>query len=142
MQNYKNHRRLNPIHHFVLTPITMVIFVWSIVNAFQDDQSLAHTIYFTLTATILLILGLLARSYGLRNQDRIIRVEVRLRYFELTGTSFSSKEKQLRLGQIIALRFASDEELIGLMDRAINENLSGTDIKKAIQNWQGDTIRV
>jgi hypothetical protein len=142
MQNYKNHRRLNPIHHFVLTPITMVIFVWSIINAFQDDQSLAHTIYFTLTATILLILGLLARSYGLRNQDRIIRVEMRLRYFELTGTSFSSKEKQLRLGQIIALRFASDEELIGLMDRAINENLSGTDIKKAIQNWQGDTIRV
>jgi hypothetical protein len=142
MQNYKNHRRLNPIHHFVLTPITMVIFVWSIINAFQDDQSLAHKIYFTLTATILLILGLLARSYGLRNQDRIIRVEMRLRYFELTGTSFSSKEKQLRLGQIIALRFASDEELIGLMDRAINENLSGTDIKKAIQNWQGDTIRV
>jgi hypothetical protein len=142
MQNYKNHRRLNPIHHFVLTPITMVIFVWSIINAFQDDQSLAHKIYFTLTATILLILGLLARSYGLRNQDRIIRVEMRLRYFEITSTSFSSKEKQLRLGQIIALRFASDEELIGLMDRAINENLSGTDIKKAIQNWQGDTIRV
>jgi hypothetical protein len=142
MQNYKNHRRLNPIHHFVLTPITMVIFVWSIINAFQDDQSLAHKIYFTLTATILLILGLLARSYGLRNQDRIIRVEMRLRYFEITSTSFSSKEKQLRLGQIIALRFASDEELIGLMDRAINENLSGTEIKKAITNWQGDTIRV
>jgi hypothetical protein len=67
---------------------------------------------------------------------------MRLRYFELTGTSFSSKEKQLRLGQIIALRFASDEELIGLMDRAIIENLSGTAIKKAIQNWQGDTLRV
>ncbi|MCF8416937.1 MAG: DUF6526 family protein [Crocinitomicaceae bacterium] len=142
MQNYKNHSRLNPVHHFILTPITAVIFVWSIINVFQDDQSLAHKIYFTLTAVILLILGLLARSYGLRNQDRIIRVEMRLRYFELTGTSFSSKEKQLRLGQIIALRFASDEELIGLMDRAISENLSGTAIKKAIQNWQGDTLRV
>ena len=142
MQNYKNHSRLNPVHHFILTPITAVIFVWSIINVFQDDQSLAYKIYFTLTAVILLILGLLARSYGLRNQDRIIRVEMRLRYFELTGTSFSSKEKQLRLGQIIALRFASDEELIGLMDRAISENLSGTAIKKAIQNWQGDTLRV
>lgn len=142
MQNYKNHSRLNPVHHFILTPITAVIFVWSIINVFQDDQSLAHKIYFTLTAVILLILGLLARSYGLRNQDRIIRVEMRLRYFELTGTSFSSKEKQLRLDQIIALRFASDEELIGLMDRAISENLSGTAIKKAIQNWQGDTLRV
>lgn len=142
MQNYKNHRRLNPVHHFILTPITAVIFVWSIINAFQDDQSLAHKIYFTLTATILLILGLLARSYGLRNQDRIIRVEMRLRYFELTGTSFSSKEKQLRLGQIIALRFASDEELQELIDRAISQNLSGTDIKKSIHNWQGDTLRV
>lgn len=109
MQNYKNHSRLNPVHHFILTPITAVIFVWSIINVFQDDQSLAHKIYFTLTAVILLILGLLARSYGLRNQDRIIRVEMRLRYFELTGTSFSSKEKQLRLGQIIALRFASED---------------------------------
>ncbi len=142
MQNYKNHSRLNPVHHFILTPITAVIFVWSIINVFHDDQSLAYKIYFTLTAVILLILGLLARSYGLRNQDRIIRVEMRLRYFELTGTSFSSKEKQLRLDQIIALRFASDEELIGLMDRAISENLSGTAIKKAIQNWQGDTLRV
>jgi hypothetical protein len=142
MQNYKNHRRLNPVHHFILTPITVVIFVWSIINAFQDDQSLAHKIYFTLTATILLILGLLSRSYGLRNQDRIIRVEMRLRYFELTGTSFSTKEKQLRLGQIIALRFASDDELLGLMDRTIGENLSGTDIKKAIKNWQADNMRV
>lgn len=142
MQSYKNHRRLNPVHHFILTPITLVIFVWSIINAFQDDQSLAHKIYFTLTATILLILGLLSRSYGLRNQDRIIRVEMRLRYFELTGTSFSTKEKQLRLGQIIALRFASDDELLGLMDRTIGENLSGTDIKKAIKNWQADNMRV
>jgi hypothetical protein len=142
MQSYKNHRRLNPVHHFILTPITLVIFVWSIINVFQDDQSLAHKIYFTLTATILLILGLLARSYGLRNQDRIIRIEMRLRYFELTGSSFSSKEKQLRLGQIIALRFASDEELLGLMDRTISENLSGTEIKKAIKSWQADNMRV
>jgi len=142
MQNYKNHRRLNPMHHFILTPITAVIFVWSIINALQDGQPLAQKIYFTLTATILLILGLLSRSYGLRNQDRIIRVEMRLRYFELTGTSFSSKEKQLRLGQIIALRFASDEELIELIDRAISEKLSGTDIKKAVTNWQGDNLRV
>lgn len=142
MQNYNNHRRLNPVHHFILTPITMVIFVWSIINALQDGQSLSQKIYFTLTATILLILGLLARTYGLRNQDRIIRVEMRLRYFELTGTSFSAKEKQLRMAQIIALRFASDDELLGLMDRTISENLSGTDIKKAIKNWQADNMRV
>lgn len=130
------------MHHFILTPITLVIFVWSIINALQDGQPLSQKIYFALTATILLILGLLSRSYGLRNQDRIIRVEMRLRYFELTGTSFSSKEKQLRLGQIIALRFASNEELIGLIDRAISEKLSGTDIKKAVTNWQGDNLRV
>lgn len=142
MQNFKNHLRLNPVHHFVLTPITAIVFIWSIVNFFQDGESLSHKIYFLLIATILLIIGLLSRSYGLRNQDRIIRVEMRLRYFELTGRSFSSKEKQLRLGQIIALRFASDDELIILMDRAIKEGLSNADIKKSIQDWQGDSMRV
>lgn len=142
MQNFKNHRRLNPVHHFILTPITAVVFVWSIVNVFQCDDSLANRVYFLLTASILLILGLLSRTYGLRNQDRIIRVEMRLRYFELTGKSFSSNEKQLKLSQIIALRFAGDDELIPLMERAIQEKQSSAEIKKSIQNWQGDSLRV
>jgi hypothetical protein len=90
----------------------------------------------------LLLISLAARIYGLKNQDRIIRMEMRQRYFELTGQRFVEKEKQLRLSQIIALRFASDEELLELMDRAISEKLTGKQIKSAIRNWQADHRRV
>jgi hypothetical protein len=67
---------------------------------------------------------------------------MRFRYFEITGTSFSSKEKVLKLSQIIALRFAGDEELIPLMEKAISEKLTSTQIKKAITNWVGDYNRI
>ena len=80
--------------------------------------------------------------YATKNQDRTIRLEMRLRYFEMTGTSFSSKEKQLKLSQIIALRFAGDAEILPLMERTIAENLSVKEIKSAITDWQGDYNRV
>jgi hypothetical protein len=67
---------------------------------------------------------------------------MRNRYFHLTGKTFDEKEQNLKLGQIIALRFASDEELLGLMDRAIAEKLSNKEVKQQIKNWKGDYIRV
>lgn len=67
---------------------------------------------------------------------------MRLRYFELTGNSFSALEEKLKLSQIIALRFASDEELLALIDKTMKENLSNKDIKKAIKNWKADLMRV
>ena len=85
---------------------------------------------------------MVGRIYATKNQDRIIRLEMRQRYFEMTGKSFAEKENQLRLGQIIALRFASDEELLNLMEKAIAEKLKSKEIKQAIRNWQADTNRV
>ena len=67
---------------------------------------------------------------------------MRNRYFHLTGKTFEEKEQNLKLGQIIGLRFASDEELLGLMDRAIAEKLTAKEIKQQIINWKGDYIRV
>lgn len=67
---------------------------------------------------------------------------MRNRYFHLTGKTFDEKERELKLGQIIGLRFASDEELLGLMDRAIAEKLTSKEIKQQIKNWRGDYIRV
>lgn len=142
MQNYQNHRRLNPFHHFVLLPITLAIFVWTIIHIFQDDTAIGSKIYFLLIACAILFASMISRLYALKNQDRIIRLEMRQRYFELTGKSFAEKEKQLRLGQIIALRFAGDEELLSLIERAILEKLPSKEIKIAIKNWQGDTNRV
>jgi hypothetical protein len=82
------------------------------------------------------------RSYALKLQNRIILNEMRNRYFHLTGKTFDEKERELKLGQIIALRFASDAELLNLMDRAIAENLSSKEIKQQIKNWKGDYLRV
>jgi len=67
---------------------------------------------------------------------------MRNRYFHLTGSTFEEKEKNLKLGQIIALRFASDEEILPLMDKAIAEKLPAKEIKMQIKNWRGDYIRV
>ena len=79
------------------------------------------------------------RTFSLGAQDRAIRAEENLRYFSLTGKLFSDK---LTLRQIIALRFAPDEEFVALVDRAINENLSQTIIKQTIQNWKADHNRI
>ena len=95
-----------------------------------------------LGAIILVMLPLLARIYALKTQNRIILLEMRQRYFHLTGLPFYPKENQLKLGQIIALRFAGDDELLGLMEKAIQEKLSQKEIKRLVKNWQGDYRRV
>ena len=141
MQNFNNHRRFYPIHHFFLTPLLIGLLVWSIVHCTKNGFSFPN-IYFVLCSFILSLMTLISRIYALKNQNRIIRLEMRYRYFELTGKSFSEKEKELKLGQIIALRFAGDTELIALSERAISENLSPTEIKKAITNWVGDYHRI
>ena len=142
MQNFKNHSRYNPLHHFVLTPISFTLLVWTIINFFQDENTVSQKVYFLLISIAIFSLSLISRMYATKNQDRIIRLEMRQRYFEMTGKSFAEKENQLRLGQIIALRFASDEELLNLMEKAITENLKSKEIKQAIRNWQADNNRV
>lgn len=144
MQNYKNHTRYFPLHHFLITPLTLIIMAWSLVNLFTlwETKEISQALYNILIAFVLLLLPVLARIYALKTQDRIIRLEMRQRYFELTGTSFHKMEKKLRMSQIIALRFAGDEELIPLMEKAVKEKLKSNEIKKSIQNWQEDRRRV
>lgn len=137
-QNASNHRRFFPLHHFVITPAVLGLISWSAIRLGKGEDAL----FDLLVAIVLLLISLAARIYGLKNQDRIIRMEMRQRYIELTGKRFMEKEKQLRLSQIIALRFASDEELLELMERAISEKLTGKQIKSAIRNWQADHRRV
>ncbi|ERM81291.1 hypothetical protein P872_10080 [Rhodonellum psychrophilum GCM71 = DSM 17998] len=145
MQNFNNHARYYPLHHFIITPLTLVYLIWTIVNlaaAFSNGTSLMTASYHLLGAVILVLLPLLARIYALKNQDRLIRLEMRQRYFELTGKSFSEMERKLRLSQIIALRFAGNEELVPLMEKASKEKLKSKFIKESISNWQVDKYRV
>jgi hypothetical protein len=142
-QNFGNHTRYNPLHHFVLTPLTTIFFGWTIAKMdFSSQDTTLESIFLFIGAFVLVLLPLIARMYALTLQNRIIINEMRNRYFQLTGKPFEEKEKELRLGQIIGLRFASDEELLDLMDRAIAEKLTSKEIKQQIKNWRGDYLRV
>ena len=142
-QNFRNHARYYPFHHFILTPLTLVFLGWSFFRIdFTSLDTMWDGLYFVLGALILALLPLLARIYALKLQNRHILNEMRFRYYLLTGKSFSEMEEKLRLSQIIALRFASDQELLPLMDQAIQQKLSPKSIKKSVQTWKGDYGRV
>lgn len=142
MQNYKNHSRLYPFHHFLITPLTLVLFVWSCAKLIHGTGSIGNRLFFVLLTLTIVLISFVARIYATKNQDRIIRTEMRQRFFEITGKSFSLFENKLKTGQIVALRFAGDDELEALTNRAVSENLSNKDIKLAIKNWKADEHRV
>ena len=142
-QHYGNHTRYDPFHHFFLTPLSALFFGWTLTKMdFSTQETALESGYLFIGAFVLVLLPLLARTYALKLQNRIILNEMRTRYFHLTGKTFEQKEQELKLGQIIALRFASNEELLPLMEKAIAEKLSAKAIKLQIQNWKGDYIRV
>ena len=142
-QNFKNHARYYPLHHFIITPLTLIVLGWTITKSdFSTSESSLESIYQLLIAFILVLFPILARLYALKLQNRLILNEMRFRYFLLTGIPFSEKENQLKLGQIIALRFASDEELLDLMEKSIEKNLTPKEIKLQIKDWKGDYRRV
>lgn len=142
-QNYKNHARYSPLHHFIVTPMTLIFLGWTIKrSSFETSESASESIYFLILALIIVILPLMIRIYALKNQNRIIRSEMRQRYFHLTGKSLEEKEKELRSNQIIALRFAGDDELLDLIEQAISKELSNKEIKLRVKNWKSDFSRV
>ncbi|HSI78368.1 MAG TPA: DUF6526 family protein [Lunatimonas sp.] len=145
MQTYSNHIQYYPLHHFVITPLSLVFLSWSFYNlaeAYVDRVDLSYYIYLLVGAIILFLIPIITRIYALKNQNRIIRLEMRVRYFQVTGKSLSELERKLSLSQLIALRFAGDGELVPLMEKAIDQNLDAKSIKKAITDWQGDYLRV
>ncbi len=141
MQNYNNHTRLHPLHHFILAPLTIAIFIMALVRLIQGTGDTNDGIFNLLVAVALILLSLIARLYALGNQDRVIRLEMRFRYFQKTGSSFQEIEPKLSKGQIVALRFAGDNELLALIDRTIKEGLTSKQIKSSIKDWQADEMR-
>lgn len=139
-QNYKNHSRLVPGYHgFTLLAIIALLIgsIRHLVTAEEPEVYNASLI--VLIAVILASLYYFTRTFALKAQDRAIRAEESLRYYILTGKRL---DQRLRYGQVIALRFASDEELPALAQRAADENLSSKDIKQSIKNWRADHHRV
>jgi len=139
-QNFKNHARLVPAYHGITALLIVAGLIGSIVNLIHAD---AHTHYSAalLVVVFLVLISLFwfARTFALKAQDRAIRAEENFRHFILTGKPL---DRQLRIGQIIALRFASDEELPALAKKAVEEQLSQKQIKEAVKNWRADHHRV
>ena len=138
-QNFRNHARLVPLYHFVTFTLLMVILIGAIVNLTNSAKENIYSASLLVALTIATILiALFARTFALKAQDRAIRAEENFRHFVATGQPLDNR---LRMGQIIALRFAGDDEFVALAKKAISENMSAKDIKLAIQNWKGDYHR-
>ena len=142
-QNYKNHIRFYPPHHFVFYPLMLVLLGTSIYFSISDENLRNIWIFLSLINVVIIWVAFMLRQhYALTLQNRIVRLELRYRYFTLTNERLELLEDRLSDGQFFALRFAPDEELPALVKRAISEKLSGTEIKKSIKNWKGDYHRV
>lgn len=142
-QNYSNHVKYYLLHHFIFLPWMFILTVIGIIaGSISENNKITWWLFAILSFCILLLAIMLRQHYALGNHDRIVRLEFRLRYFELFGKSSKTVGENLTFGQIAALRFADDEEFRILLDRTLKENLSPKDIKLAIKSWQGDYMRV
>ena len=139
-QNFKNHRQIVPLYHGLTLLALIAGWVLAIMNILRDKHGDRLTQFlFLLVFIVASSLYYHARTFALKAQDRAIRAEENLRHSLLTGKPLDDR---LTITQIIALRFASDEEYPGLARRAAEERLSGTQIKKLVKNWRSDTHRV
>jgi len=142
-QNYRDHSRYFIPHHFIFLPGMLFCMVWGIIQASKDSiHQLEWSLFSVLSFALLYLAIMLRQHYALGNQNRIVRLEFRLRYYQLMNEPASKAEAKLSFGQIAALRFASDEEFAILLQKAINENMRPDKIKKSIANWQADDMRV
>ena len=141
-QNYENHRQTVTIYHRVLVPVLAATLIGASVNLYLsigDHQRLYSASLIVVLTAAMLLLAFLARIFPLRAQDRAIRAEENLRHYVLTGKLL---DPRLTVRQIVALRFASDEELPLLAGRAVKDGLSADAIKRAVQKWRADEYRV
>ena len=138
-QNLKNHGRLVAGYHYVTFLLLLLVLISSIVNLVYSAPENVYSALLLLVLTIATILvAFYARVFALKAQDRAIRAEENFRHFIATGKQLDSR---LKISQIIALRFAGDDEFVALTKRAANENMTANNIKAAIQNWKGDYNR-
>jgi Family of unknown function (DUF6526) len=140
-QTYQNHVRYFPLVHFVLFPVLFLNLLWQAVRLYQEPSW--DRAEFVILSVAFIAMNVAARVQALRAQDRVIRLEESLRYQRILSADLAFQAEQLPNGNKVALRFASDEELPELVQKAINgEFATSKEIKLAIKNWRGDFLRV
>jgi hypothetical protein len=139
-QSLKNHARLDPPYHLILATVLGVNLFIACCYAYK------HLNYFTAWLVILSIAVFIAliklRSYPLKAQDRVIRLEERLRLQALAPNEWHAQLYRLSEEQLIALRFASDDEVVALGKEALEQNLTRKQIKERIKTWRADNFRI
>ena len=146
-QTYENHGRLHPIFHLVILPLLFINLIVSIVwlvhvTGVGPAWDLVLASMDVVVAVVFILLATVMRVYPMKVQDRVIRLEERLRLYALMPEAWRGRIPELTEDQLIALRFAPDEELPALAQKAITEKLTRKDIKKAINRWRPDYWRV
>lgn len=139
-QTYANHGRLDPAFHFFVVPVLVINVLFRGVVAYHRRDLLTH--WDIVVAIALLLLALIARMYALRVQDRVIRMEERIRIAAVASPATLARMDDFTIRQLVALRFAPYAELGQLADRTLAEQLTSQQIKQAIVNWRPDTYRV
>src|SRR5580704_11175020 len=141
-QNFENHGKIVPVFHFFAIPVFVINFVWSLFRLKQLEFSFAG-IFCVILAAARVILVFEARLFALAVQDRVIRLEERLRYAQVLPADLQARTGELTINQIVSLRFASDAELPALMRKVLDEKLMERKaIKQLIKNWRPDYQRV
>jgi len=139
-QNLSNHTRYDPVFHFFILPVFSLLLLASIVHLFIRPD--LHSVVLVVVAIAMSAVIFKVRLYPIKVQDRVIRLEERLRLATLIDPALRPRIAEFTESQLIALRFASDAELPALAARALNEKLAAPEIKKAIQQWRPDNWRV
>lgn len=142
-QSYKNHIRFYTPHHFVFYPVMLIFIIAAVCFAFCDNNNILVWLFVAAAFLAITLLSFMLRQhYALTLQNRIVLLELRYRYFATTGERLEMYEGMLSEGQLFALRFAHDDQLLDLIKKAINEELSPSAIKRSIANWKADHRRV
>jgi hypothetical protein len=139
-QDFAHHTRWDPLFHFFVIPVFAISVLMTIVHLVRSPGW--HSAWVVIAMIALLLAIFKIRLYSLKVQDRVIRLEERVRLATLIDPTLRSRIGEITESQLVALRFASDAELPGLAARALNEKLRNADIKKAIVHWRPDHFRV
>jgi len=139
-QNFENHTKIVPVFHYFILPVLAINLVSAIIRVSHFFS--VNAVISALVAAALVLLALYGRMFALRVQDRVIRLEMQVRLHNLLPADQRARITEFTVGQLVALRFASDAELPGLARKVLDEKLSDRKtIKKMIQNWQPDDLR-
>jgi L-asparagine transporter-like permease len=148
-QDFANHAKLVPAFHFFVIPVLLVNLVSSVGLLYGAARhgwgalSLFHAILNVILAVALIVLAFLARLFALGVQDRVIRLEERLRMQQLLPEGLQPRINEFTINQLVALRFASDAELPELAEKVLRDNLNSRKaIKQMIRNWRADNQRI